>query len=177
MKKLEQQGILVRKPYRGVTIRFFSRDEIEEIYEAREMLHREAIMKIKTLNDKLWIKNLEIINSNYYQEIKKEDLSEIYNINKLFHEEIFKGTKNEYIIKMIDYSNSLTHCIQSHALTNHDLLEKSFSEHEMIISAIKSKDLITLRELTIEHMNPARKFYEDRFCCEIPFENDLLSVF
>ena len=177
LKRLEQQGILVRKPYCGVTVRLFSRAEIEDIYEAREMLHREAILKLKTLDDPQWIQKLEKINDKYAEEINNENISEIYNTNKLFHEEIFKGTKNEYIVKMIDYSNSLTHCIRSHALTSHALLDKSFSEHGEIISAIKAKDMDALSELTLRHMLPARKFYEDKFCQEIPFENDLSPIF
>lgn len=172
LKKLEKMGVLIHQPYRGYSVRFFSREEIEKIYEIREMLHRVSIFRLKTLEDNDWIESLERLHLKHKLAINDGNLLAIFEANKIFHEHIFAGTKNEYIVDMINYSNSLTHCIRSHALTDEQLLVNALDEHQKMINYIKNKDIESLSEITVSHMQPVREFYERKFCSLIYSEEE-----
>ncbi len=44
--QLERQGIVLREKNIGATVRFYSADEVRQIYEVREMLTRQAALMI-----------------------------------------------------------------------------------------------------------------------------------
>src|SRR5947199_198038 len=47
--QLERQGIVLREKNIGATVRFYSADEVRQIYEVREMLTRQAELMIELL--------------------------------------------------------------------------------------------------------------------------------
>jgi DNA-binding GntR family transcriptional regulator len=44
--QLERQGIVLREKNIGATVRFYSAEEVRQIYEVREMLTRQAALMI-----------------------------------------------------------------------------------------------------------------------------------
>ncbi len=164
LMELERLGMITREPFKGATVRHFSRDEVRDLYEIREILHRQAALRIRRQSDAEWIATLERLQIEHERAVEGLNLVDVFNANKAFHSTLFQGTDNRYIAQAIEYSNALTHCIRSHGLKHRSYQEAACQEHRAMIEKIKAGDLEGLSELCIAHLQPARLYYEEKFC-------------
>ena len=84
-----------------------------------------------------------------------------------FHRKLFEGTGNKYLVEAIEQSNARTHGIRSHGLGVERLLRQAEQEHRAMIRSIEQEDLETLARQCVDHMEPARRFYEEKYCISI----------
>lgn len=164
LMELERLGMIAREPFKGASVRLYSQSEVRNLYEVREILHREAALRIRRLNDVDWINSLEQVQADHEAAVASRDLVAVFNANKVFHETLFQGTGNPSLVGAIEYSNSLTHCIRSHALKHQPFLDQACAEHRAMIACLKAGDLEALGQLCLNHMQPARQHYEEQFC-------------
>ena len=92
------------------------------------------------------------------------DLGLVFQTNTIFHRKLFEGTDNPYLSEAIETSNAKTHGIRSHGLGMPSLLEKARAEHFAMVDAVRNGDLEELARLCTSHMQPARAFYEEKYC-------------
>ncbi|MBB4265641.1 DNA-binding GntR family transcriptional regulator [Roseospira visakhapatnamensis] len=156
--------MITREPFKGAAVRFFSRQDVHDLYEVREVLHQQAALRIRRLDDAAWIQALERLQRDHERAVAGLDLMAVFTANKAFHDTLFQGTGNRYFVRAIEYSNALTHCIRSHALKHPQFLSRACEEHRAITALVKARDLSALARLCLDHMQPARRYYEEKFC-------------
>lgn len=96
-----------------------------------------------------------------------KDLETVFKSNMAFHRKLFEGTGNKYLVEAIEQSNARTHGIRSHGLGVERLLRQAEQEHRAMIRSIEQEDLETLARQCVDHMEPARRFYEEKYCISI----------
>ncbi|MEW5420949.1 GntR family transcriptional regulator [Amorphus sp. 3PC139-8] len=164
LQELERKGIVERQPNRGAAVRYFSRSEVAALYDLRVILHEAAARRIQLPADSQWLSELEAARDAHAEAVAARDLGLVFQTNTLFHRKLFEGTGNHYLSEAIETSNAKTHGIRSHGLGMPSLLEKAKAEHFAMVDAVKAGDLDTLGRLCIDHMQPARAFYEEKYC-------------
>lgn len=164
LHELERKGIVERQPNRGAAVRYFSRAEVAALYELRVILHEAAARRIRLAADPEWLAQLEAARDAHAEAVASRDLGLVFQTNTVFHRKLFEGTDNPYLSEAIETSNAKTHGIRSHGLGMPSLLEKARAEHFAMVDAVRNGDLEELARLCISHMQPARAFYEEKYC-------------
>ncbi len=101
VKHLEHEGLIHTRPYRGITFKKFSADDIKNIYSARialeELALRDATEKITPeIFDKL--KSYAITYKDAYE---KGDIEQGVLADELFHELIIESSGNWYVKNLV----------------------------------------------------------------------------
>ena len=167
LEELERRGIVERVPNRGATVKLYSREEVEALYVVRAILHEAAARRIRLPADLLWLDTLRRAQETHGEAIVKKDLETVFKSNMAFHRKLFEGTGNKYLVEAIEQSNARTHGIRSHGLGVERFLRQAEQEHRAMIRSIEQEDLETLASQCVDHMEPARRFYEEKYCISI----------
>ena len=93
--QLERQGIVLREKNIGATVRFYSAEEVRQIYEVREMLTRQAALMIPLPAPPALIEQLSELQRQYCQG-RRADLRGIHEANDAFHVALFSACGNPY---------------------------------------------------------------------------------
>lgn len=171
LEELERRGIVERIPNRGSVVCFFSRQDVEDLYTVRAILHEAGAKLIKLPPTPEWLGELRAVQSQHSDAVANNDILQVYEANTLFHQKLYQGTENAFLVEAIENSNAKTHGIRSHGLGSPKLLRRAEKEHLGMIDAAEAGDLDKLAQLCIAHMQPARKFYEEKYIAPISFSD------
>ena len=92
--QLERQGIVLREKNIGATVRFYSAEEVRQIYEVREMLTRQAALMIALPAPASLIEQLSELQRQYCAKADAQDLRGIHEANDAFHVALFSACGN-----------------------------------------------------------------------------------
>jgi len=150
IKKLEQEGLVVRYPNKGVFVISFSEQDVREVFSLRSNLESMAFeWAIPSMNELDSQKLRELIESQE-EAIGNENHGELARLDMKFH---------EYICTRADHSRLLKAWYEQHTqcqiLLNmrfkhmpEHIPETVTSDHSDIVSAIEAKDINRAVELT-----------------------------
>jgi DNA-binding GntR family transcriptional regulator len=160
--QLERQGILLRRRNIGATVRSYSRDEVWQIYEVREMLTRQAALLIPLPATTKLTSELSALQDRYCSFADSEDLRGIHEANDAFHLALFTACGNPYLVRSLqDYMN-LTLPIRAKNLADREGLRISRRQHAIMIELLKGRDSWALAQLCVEHMQYSKSDYLNR---------------
>src|SRR3954453_3271935 len=104
--QLERQGIVLREKNIGATVRFYSAEEVRQIYQVREMLTRQAALMISLPAPVALIEQLGELQQRYCERADAQDLRGIHETNDAFHVALFSACGNPYLVRSLqDYMN------------------------------------------------------------------------
>jgi len=104
--QLERQGIVLREKNIGATVRFYSAEEVRQIYEVREMLTRQAALMIALPAPDGLIDQLSELQRHYCIKADAQDMRGIHETNDAFHLALFSACGNPYLVRSLqDYMN------------------------------------------------------------------------
>ncbi|MFV0245121.1 MAG: GntR family transcriptional regulator [Qingshengfaniella sp.] len=176
LQELERRGIVERIPNRGAIVKFYSRQDVADLYVVRAILHEAGAQRIGLPADPVWLAALKDTQAAHSAAIAAEDLAAVFRTNTLFHRKLFEGTRNAYLVEAIEQSNSKTHGIRSHGLGVPRLLAQAEREHLGMIACIEAGDRAGLTDLCLCHMDAARQFYEEKYCAPVQLETGAAQV-
>ena len=160
--QLERRGIVLREKNVGATVRFYSAEEVRQIYEVREMLTRQAALMIPLPAPQSLIDQLEALQKDYCAQADRQDLRGIHEANDAFHLALFSACGNPYLVSSLqDYMN-LTLPMRAKNLADKDGLALSRRQHEIMINLLRGRDSWALAQLCVEHMQYSKSDYLDR---------------
>ncbi|MGC4025194.1 MAG: GntR family transcriptional regulator [Mesorhizobium sp.] len=157
--ELDHMGLVERRPNKGVVVRDFSIQELEELYEFRALLQREAALRIPVPADPDLVSDLRKINANYLAASKSGDKEEASRLNTTFHETMFDACRNRFLATAISQAWMQTTPIHWYALGDTDHLRRSHADHKSMIDALESGERELLAELCRKHIYPALEAY------------------
>jgi DNA-binding GntR family transcriptional regulator len=150
--KLEQEGFVSRLQRGGFIVSRFTKKDIEEIFEIRDLLECYAVglaMNHVQPNDIRWLeKNVE--ESKQY--VAKNKLAKVSALNTQFHDYLNGLSKNDRLLFLINEMKDRIYLYRSAILRVPDKAGMSIDHHGKMIQAIKKKDVDTLKRLTREHI-------------------------
>ncbi len=149
--RLEYEGILVREGRGGYVIRRFSKQEISQIYSAREAVECHALGLLCEMNSPKLVKNL-VDTIEKEENRNRSSLNEYYEANKLIHRTFVKETGNRFLLEMFDqiWNRSVGFVVFS-ALEEENL-SVSLSGHLSLCEAVASGDSQAAVEAMRDHI-------------------------
>ena len=166
LARLERIGIVTRERNRGASVRSFSADEVRQIYEIREVLQRQAALRIPLPADEAAITALKAIESDYEVAIKVGDVPKIHTINDLFHGVLFRLCGNELLVQLVKHYMDLSYAIRANAFSDQQSLRKSADEHTTMIALLAGTDSWALSQICVDHMLPSKAQYLSKLMVE-----------
>jgi DNA-binding GntR family transcriptional regulator len=164
--EMERRGIVRREKNVGATVRFFSAEEIRQIYEVREMLTRQAALMIPLPAPQGLIDELSALQRQYCAKADLRDLRGIHEANDAFHVALFSACGNPYLVRALqDYMN-LTLPMRAKNLADREGLAQSRRQHELMIELLKGRDSWALAQLCVDHMQFSKADYLARIAGE-----------
>ncbi|TPQ35995.1 transcriptional regulator [Bradyrhizobium guangdongense] len=164
--EMERRGIVRREKNVGATVRFFSAEEIRQIYEVREMLTRQAALMIPLPAPQSLIDEITELQRQYCTRADAHDLRGIHEANDAFHVALFSACGNPYLVRALqDYMN-LTLPMRAKNLADREGLAQSRRQHDMMIDLLKGRDSWALAQLCVDHMQFSKSDYLARIAGE-----------
>jgi DNA-binding GntR family transcriptional regulator len=157
--QLERQGIVLREKNVGATVRFYSADEVRQIYEVREMLTRQAALMIALPAPADLIAQLSELQRHYCARAEAQDMRGIHETNDAFHVALFAACGNPYLVRSLQDYMSLTLPMRAKNLADSDGLALSRRQHELMIELLKGRDSWALAQLCVDHMQYSKADY------------------
>jgi DNA-binding GntR family transcriptional regulator len=165
---LERQGIVLREKNIGATVRFYSAEEVRQIYQVREMLTRQAALMIALPAPAELIEQLVVLQRQYCTKADAQDLRGIHEANDAFHVALFSACGNPYLVRSLqDYMN-LTLPMRAKNLADKEGLALSRRQHEFMIELLRGRDSWALAQLCVDHMQFSKSDYLARIGAEQP---------
>jgi DNA-binding GntR family transcriptional regulator len=162
----ERRGIVRREKNVGATVRFYSAEEVRQIYEVREMLTRQAALMIPLPAPQSLIDELTALQRDYCAKADIRDLRGIHEANDAFHVALFAACGNPYLVRSLQDYMSLTLPMRAKNLADRDGLAQSRRQHELMIELLKGRDSWALAQLCVDHMQFSKKDYLARIAVE-----------
>ncbi len=157
--RLERVGIVVKERNRGVTVRRFNVDEVRQIYDVREILQRQAALRIPLPVPDAAIERLRAINAEYEAAVDADDLQLIHETNDLFHTELFRLCGNDLLLQLVKNYMDLTYAIRGSAFGDPEHLETSRRHHRIMLELLAGTDAWALSQICVDHIQPTKALY------------------
>lgn len=157
---LDRAGLVRRRANRGVVVTDYETEEVEELYEMREILQRAAAERIPLPASPALISTLRTINDGYGLCLDRGDLVGVGEANDKFHSYLFEACGNRFLAQSIEEYWLKTAAIHCYAIGVPHLARQSLGEHAAMIDALQEGDRPKLVRLCIEHMYPALDAYK-----------------
>lgn len=161
--KLEQENLVKIENNKGATIKSFTLEEVLNYLEIREELEglvarsaAQHITDLGLLDMKNILKEMDV-------HLKNHKFDEYSNLNRKFHEVIYKASKNPQAVEVI--TTIKTQLIRFHFRT---ILvpgrnDESFSEHKQILEALKSHDQQCTERALKSHIANVRRTTRENY--------------
>jgi GntR family transcriptional regulator, trigonelline degradation regulator len=155
LTRLEQEGLVETTSFKGAVVTDYSRQDLIEIYELRELLETAAVRIAAESMDEEGRARLERI-SRESQKLKKGDPTRLAALISQFDDVLFEQVDNSRIRALIE--NLRAHLIRIGHLTEGipDRLEASVDQHERIVEAIAAHDPLAAEKHLRDHIRSVR---------------------
>jgi DNA-binding GntR family transcriptional regulator len=156
LTRLEQDGLVETTSFKGAAVTVYSRRDLEEIYELRELLEVAAIRRAATAMDEQARTRLEEICAESRSLSGTGDIDRLCELLGEFDDIVFAQVTNGRIAALID--NLQAHLTRIGRLTT-DIpgrIGNSVAEHDKILEAIKAGDADLAERHLRDHIRSVR---------------------
>lgn len=156
---LEALGLVERKRNIGAQVKAFSREEVIQLYEMRELLEVEAMRNIPLPVPMQPLQVLIQIQHAHDRAVQQRDGRSIFRTNQEFHRHLFAQCGNAFLAQTIEDFARKTHAIRFGALISSEHQIQSQQEHHELLQVLEIGDRQRLIALTRKHLVPSRNHY------------------
>lgn len=157
LRQLVSDGLAVEYPNRGVFVKKFSKEEIENIYDFRVLIESYAIEQCsKNLNDKI-IAQLNNFKENLTNLYKHNDLDNYIEEDEMLHHTIVDMCGNSILIDAYDRVNSMNKQFRVYSLIDRQRFDESLDEHIGIVDNILNGNYNEAIAINKVHLIKAKK--------------------
>jgi DNA-binding GntR family transcriptional regulator len=157
--QLEAMGIVTRERNKGATVRSLTPREVQEIYEVRELLQRQAALTIPLPAPQSLIDQLMAIHEEHGRCIEEGYLRGVHEANDRFHLTLFGACGNRQLVKSIEFYMRLSLPVRANSMSEAGSLKISHEHHRMMIEMLKGTDNWVLAQLCADHLQPSKRHY------------------
>jgi DNA-binding GntR family transcriptional regulator len=140
-------------------VRRFTAGEVRQIYEIREILQRQATLRIALPAAQVKIRRLSAINDGYEEAVRSGDFHRIHESNDRFHTELFGLCGNELLVSLIKNYMELTYAIRGAAFADPENLDKSREHHRIMLKLLSGTDSWALAQICVDHIQITKQQY------------------
>lgn len=158
-EELERTGLVVRLPNKGVRVRSYTPEEVQNLYELRETLETKAASRIALPASTELVRKLEAIQQRHDSAIRSQDISLLFDANNEFHETLYGACGNVLLADAIRFYSWQTHPIRTRFIANKDWHLKAAEQHREMIRLLRTSDNRSLARVCYDHLQPSKEFY------------------
>ncbi|PZX17197.1 DNA-binding GntR family transcriptional regulator [Palleronia aestuarii] len=156
---LERTGLVERERNKGARIRTFTAKAVRQLYDVREMLTRQAALRVSLPIDAAKMADLRELQAGHDAAITTGDPVAIHFANDRFHHALFDLCGNPYLIELLRAAMNQTYLIRAATTADAARLETARREHHMMIDLLGGTDGWAFAELGVAHLRPSQEAY------------------
>lgn len=160
--QLEAMGIVVRERNKGATVRTLTPRQVQEIYDVRELLQRQAALWIPLPAPQSLIDELAAIHEEHGRHVEAGYLRGVHEANDRFHLALFGACGNRQLVATIELYMRLSLPVRAHSMASSASLRISHEHHRLMIEMLKGRDNWVLAQLCVDHLQPSKHLYLDQ---------------
>lgn len=167
LNRLEAEGLVVIAPRRGASVIQFTVDDVNEIYDLREILETAAVRSAAV--DERLLSRLRAALREAEQNLRKKDKVSYILADADFHRSIAQASVNTRLRKILENMHGQMLILRHRTFELSSGL--SVIEHERIVRALEKGDRETAASLMTKHIRAVRgkllahlKFYPEAGC-------------
>lgn len=157
--ELERLGLAERQPNRGVRVRDYTRQEVENLYEIRDALERSAAYRFTVPADPALVSELRDLAERHAAASREGDVTQIFAMNNLFHHRLYEGAGNPLLAQAIEHYTVATQPIRTRAFALSVRREVAVTEHRQMVDLIAKGDGTALAECISRHIQGPKEVY------------------
>ena len=157
LRKLERDGLVEYVLRRGVVVRAFTMEDVDEIYTIRnalEMLTLPAIIEKATPAD---IASLRARLHEMDKVLERGDIENLSPMARAFHSEITRISGLNRILRVIESQDEFINRFSAMAIRQENRRVQAHEEHYKLVEYIENKDLEHLEKLTKKHIERSKE--------------------
>jgi DNA-binding GntR family transcriptional regulator len=158
-EEMERNGLVIRQPNKGVRVRSYTRKEIEDLYDVREVLETKAAARIRLPASDALIKHLTSIQVKHERASGKGDVVALFETNNHFHETLYEACGNAVLADAIRMYSLRTHPIRMRNMSDKIWRNEAVCQHWSMIKLLSGKDSKALAALCLRHIRHPKEFY------------------
>lgn len=162
LMELEMGGLIMRETNKGATVREYSADKVNQLYQMRELVEGQAALLIPLPVADNQLSLLQYICDEHAAAIEKSDMLGVVAANKEFHQVVYRLCGNDFLADVIDEMAKKSNLVRFTSSTDQSLLILARDEHYLILEALGKDDNNKLADICINHIQPSRLMYLER---------------
>lgn len=156
LARLEQDGLVVFLPRRGVMVSDLSLQTIIELIHIRKVMEPALLRPYFRLYDKSVLREFR---EKHEQALQNDDVETFYKLDYQFHKYLYEGTKKRHIIKLLSYVSDQHQRIRSQDYFRQRRLTKGAKDHIKIIDALLKDEYDLAYQLLLTHTSDMEEYY------------------
>lgn len=157
--QLETMGIVVRERNKGATVRSLTARQVQEIYDVRELLQRQAALWIPLPASEALIQELLVLHEEHGRHVESGYLRGVHEANDKFHLTLFGACGNAHLVQSIELYMRLSLPVRANSMSSKEALRNSHEHHRLMIDMLRGTDNWVLAQLCVDHLQPSKKRY------------------
>lgn len=157
LRKLERDGLVEYVMRRGVVVRAFTIEDVEQIYTIRnalEMLTLPAIIKNATAEDIASLRE-KLAQMDILQE--KEDFEALSLLARSFHSELTAISRQKRILRVIEGQDEYIRRFSAMSIKHEDRRQAAHKEHYLLVDYVEQKKLDEFTKLMQSHIERSKE--------------------
>ena len=157
LRKLERDGLVEYVPRRGVVVRAFTMEDVQEIYTIRnalEMLTLPAIVDNATPQD---IASLREKLRQMDEQTEKGDIENLSFLARAFHAQLTRISKLNRILRVIEGQDEYITRFSALSIAKEPRRQAAHREHYQLVELVEHKDLEGFQELMGKHIERSKQ--------------------
>lgn len=157
LRKLERDGLVEYVLRRGVVVRAFTIEDVDEIYTIRnslEMLTLPAIIANATEED---IQQLREKLAEMDQLMLSGDIDALSPLTRAFHTQFTAICRQKRILRVIEGQDEYIRRFSAMAIRQEDRLASAHQEHYRMVELVEKRDLPELQALMLQHIERSKE--------------------
>lgn len=155
LQRLQQRGLLVIGPGRGLVVAELTRQQVFDLYAMREILEGSAARFAAQHANPVEIDVLQQIQQALAT--AKDDAITLIKLNRRFHQTIYEAAHNQYLTQALDTLHDSLALLHSTTFRKPSRRRESDDEHMMILAAIERRDPDQAERVARLHIQQAQR--------------------
>lgn len=162
-RRLEGVGLVTLQPNRGVVVRDFTLEEVEDVYYLRTALERAAIPLIVARVRPADLRALRELQREFERACRRADMGGMILSNLAFHRRLSQISGNPFLYKSLEISHLQTQQIRYLAWLDAARVQMSIREHRQIVAALARRSAAAYEQAVFTHLTGGKRDYQRIF--------------
>ncbi len=156
LRSLIAMGFLESEPFRGITVRSFTKKDLWEVYSVRAALESLSIQQAAQRITDEEIEELEEIVDDMIKAGKRGDIPRRTMLNIEFHKALIRASENKLILRLFDNLQFGSYSLMTGNLSTMDPVEIA-ARHRQLIDVLRERDPQKAAKAIQEHIESVGK--------------------